>query len=253
MNNINLFNDDCRIGLSELLENSLDLTITSPPYNVGLEYEEYDDTIERQEYLEFLKEVFTLIYDKSKDDGRLCINNANSLNGSDQIAFQVNNLMLDIGWKPYTFIVWDKNQTHNRTAWGSFMSASSPSFPTTFEFIWVYYKENKKKLLKGTSTIKKQEFIDWSLPMWRFAPETRLIPKYEHKAMFPEELPYRLIQMFSYDSDLVCDPFSGIGTTAVVCKKNNRGFIGWELTKKYFENAIQRIKETEINQSWIGV
>ena len=167
-NSINIYNQDCRIGLSELQDNSLDLTITSPPYNVGMEYDNYDDTIERKDYIEFLKEVFTLVYNKSKEDGRLCINNANSLNGADQIAFQVNNLMLEIGWKPYTFLIWDKNQTNSRTTWGSYMSASCPSFPTTFEFIWVYYKDSKKKLNPGKSTIKKQEFIDWSLPMWRF-------------------------------------------------------------------------------------
>jgi site-specific DNA-methyltransferase (adenine-specific) len=149
--------------------------------------------------------------------------------------------MTEIGYKPYTTIIWNKSQVGNRTAWGSFKSPSSPSFPTPFEYILVFYKKSKKLQHKGEIDIEKQEFIDWSLSIWNFAPETQM-KKYGHPAMFPEELPKRLIKLFSYKKDVILDPFMGVGTTGVIAKRLGREFIGIEIDKQYFNIAKERIK-----------
>ena len=139
-------------------------------------------------------------------------------------------------------IIWNKNQASPRTAWGSFNSPSCPSFPTPFEYILVFAKDNKKLQWKGETDLTKEEFIDWSLALWTFAPETRQ-KKIGHPAMFPEELPKRLIKMFSWKGALVVDPFMGSGTTAVACVNTNRNYIGFELDKHYCEIANERIRK----------
>ena len=129
----------------------------------------------------------------------------------------------------------------------------SPSFPTPFENILVFAKGNKKLQYKGETDLTKQEFIDWSLALWRFAPETRQ-KKFGHPAMFPEELPKRCIKLFSWVGATVIDVFCGAGTTCKVAKKLNRNFIGFEIDKGYFEIAKKRIESvTAVQMELKGV
>jgi len=128
---------------------------------------------------------------------------------------------------------------HN-CSWGSFMSPSCPSFPTPFEHILVFAKEDKKLNRKGETDLTKEEFIDWSLALWKFPPETQM-KKIGHPAMFPKELAKRCIKMFSYIDDTILDPFAGAGTTLVVAKELNRNAIGCELSEEYCKIIEDRL------------
>jgi len=245
-----LYNMDCLDGLRKMDDNTIDLVVTSPPYNVDLgnnkynknPYNLYNDNKEHQEYISWLKEIFSLVYLKLKSGGRVCINIGDGKNGSVPTHSDIIQIMKYIGYIPMTTIIWNKSQIGSRTAWGSFKSPSCPSFPTPFEYILVFAKDNKKLQWKGETDLTKEEFIDWSLALWTFAPETRQ-KKIGHPAMFPEELPKRLIKMFSWKGALVVDPCMGSGTTAIACINTNRNFIGFELDKHYCDIANKRISE----------
>ena len=129
----------------------------------------------------------------------------------------------------------------NRTAWGSYLSASSPSFPRGFEYILVFGKTSKLKD-KGESTVSKEEFIEYSNGLWSFAPE-RKQKEYKHPAMFPVEMPLRLIKMLTYKDAIVLDPFSGAGTTGVACMLTGRSYIGIEKEPEYQKIAVKRMEE----------
>ena len=143
-------------------------------------------------------------------------------------------------------ISWNKSQIGNRTSWGSYMSPSSPSFPSPFEYILVFAKDTKKKVGdKDNITVSKDEFIKNSLGMWTFAPETRQ-KKMGLNAMFPVELPRRLIQMLSYKNDVVMDIFSGLGTTCLTAKCLERQYIGFELSVDYCKKSRARVSRGDI-------
>ena len=143
-------------------------------------------------------------------------------------------------WLLNTIIIWDKKQTSNRAAFGSFMSPSCPSYPTPFEYILIFSKNAYKLQHKGKTDLTKEEFVKYAYAIWEFAPEINA-KKIKHPAPFPIELPTRLIKMNTYPTDIVFDPFMGSGTTGVACKNLNRHFIGIELDEKYFNIAKDRI------------
>jgi site-specific DNA-methyltransferase (adenine-specific) len=244
-----IYNMDCLNGLRKMDDNTIDLVVTSPPYNVDLgnnkynknPYNLYNDNKEHQEYISWLKEIFSLVYLKLKSGGRVCINIGDSKNGAIPTHSDVIQMMCDIGYIPMTNIIWNKNTTSNRASFGSYLSPSCPSFPRGFEFILVFAKENKKLQYKGETDLTKEEFVEWTNGLWTFAPETRQ-KKIGHPAMFPEELPKRLIKMFSWKGALVVDPFMGSGTTAIACINTNRNYIGFELDTDYFNIATERIE-----------
>lgn len=142
-----------------------------------------------------------------------------------------------------TTIVWNKNNTSNRCAWGSYLSPSCPSFPRPFEYILVFSKSHKL-LRKGEPTITKDEWREYSNGLWTFAPQNGQ-KRIGHPAMFPVELPTRLIKMLTYKSDVVLDPFMGAGTTGIACVNTARRFIGIEIDEKYFNIAKKRVDEVQ--------
>lgn len=242
-----IYNEFCEITIRDRIpDDFINLVVTSPPYNVDLGnnkykhdgYIDHNDNMVYDEYLDWLKCVFDNLYNKMKDDGRICINIGNTENGSVVNAFDLSTIMQQIGYHNYTTIIWNKHQTGNRTSWGSWMSPSCPSFPTPFEYILVFYKKSKKLLHKGQTDLMKQEFINWSLPLWEFSGETKDV---KHPAPFPFELPKRCIKLFSYIDDIVYDPFSGSGTTAMTCNILRRKWIASEKTKEYYDNSIERL------------
>lgn len=234
--------------VKKLEDDSIDLVVTSPPYNVDLgnnkynksKYNSYEDNLPQKEYLNQLKGLFADLMPKLKSGARVCINIGAKANGRIATHSDIIQFMNELGYLNVTQIIWDKSQVGNRTSWGSFCSPSCPSFPTPFEYILVFAKDSLKLQEKGETDLTKEEFIDWSLALWKFAPESQM-KKMGHPAMFPKELPRRLIKMFSWKGATVLDPFSGLGTTGVVCKELGRKYIGIELDPDYYRKAKERI------------
>ena len=247
--NMTLINKDCISVMDKMKDSSVNLIVTSPPYNVNLGnnkfkkdgYENYDDNLEYHEYLRWMKRVFRCCMRVLAEDGRLCINIGDGKNGKVPTHSDFIKILTDIGFLPLSTIIWDKQTTSNRAAWGSFMSASAPSIPTQHEYILVFGM-SEKRFTKGISTISKEEFVKFTDSIWQMKPETK---KIGHPAPFPVELPYRLIQLYSYQDDVVLDPFMGSGTTGVACKKTNRKFIGIEKEKTYFDIAKKRVEDAQ--------
>ena len=250
--NMTLINGDSEIVIPTLEDNYFDLCITSPPYNVDLgnnkynknPYDLYNDNKDHQEYITWLTSIFCKIYGKMIDGGRVCINVGDGRQGavpthSDIIQFMTK----EIGFIPITTIVWNKNQVGNRTAWGSYNSPSNPSFPTPFEFIMVFSKKSRSLQREGLTDLEDREFINYSLSLWNIAPE-RDMKKIGHPAVFPVEIPRRLMKMLSWKKSKVLDPFNGAGSTAVACYETGRKYVGVELSEKYCEITKNRIKNT---------
>jgi len=233
--------EDCRVLCKVIEPKTIDLVITSPPYNLDMKYDIYKDNNNYMNYLRFLYSCFKEVYTVLKDDGRVCLNIADLKNGSLPLHYDVFNIMRKIGYKCYTTIVWYRQQIGNRISWGSYMSPSCPSFPTPFEYILVFYKNEKKHVGdKGSITVTADEFKTNSISMWDFPPETKA-KKLGHPCPFPEELPYRCMQQFSYIDDIVFDPFCGVGTTCIVAKRLGRKYFGCDVSQQYVDLALERI------------
>jgi len=244
-----IYNERCGNTIARMEDNFLDLVITSPPYNVDLgnnkynknSYNLYCDNKEHQDYIIWLEDIFVALRPKMKSGGRIVINIGDGKNGAIPTSSDLIQLLSDAYYIPMAHIIWDKGQVGSRTAWGSFNSPSCPSFPTPFEHILVFATGDKKLQWKGETDLTKEEFIEWSLAIWKFAPEIRQ-KNIGHPAMFPIELPKRCLKMFSWKDSIVYDPFSGAGTTAVACKMFGRNYIGSEISEEYCKIAEERIK-----------
>lgn len=155
-------------------------------------------------------------------------------------------LALGLLWKGE--ILWEKNNYNCKcTAWGSWKSPSMPYLKYTWEFVEIFSKETHKK--KGGASqidITGDEFKKWVYAKWSIAPERRM-REFDHPAMFPQELVYRLLKLFSYRDDLVLDPFNGVGTTTLCAAETNRWYLGIDISQKYCDAAEARIQSaTEI-------
>lgn len=226
--------------MKELPANSVHLMVTSPPYNVS---KEYDKDLSLNEYLEMLKNSFKETYRVLVNGGRVCINVAN-LGRKPYIPLSdyISNIMIDIGFNMRGEIIWNKaGSASPSTAWGSWLSAANPILRDVHEYILVFSKGNYSRS-KGNkvSTINKEQFMEWTKSIWTMNAESA--KKIGHPAPFPEELPYRLIQLYSFKGDVVLDPFMGSGTTAVVALKTGRNFVGYEISEEYIKLSQRRIE-----------
>jgi site-specific DNA-methyltransferase (adenine-specific) len=246
-NGIYIFHDNI-LKTEAISENSVDLTVTSPPYGVDIKYETYDDGIPYDRYLEFTKEWLQKCFVLTKDDGRLCLNIPLDKNkgGQQSVAADITCMAKEIGWKYHSTIIWNEQNISRRTAWGSWLSASAPFVIAPVEVIIILYKKMWKKKNKGKSDVNRKEFIEWTNGVWNFSGESK--NRVGHPAPFPVELPRRCIRLFSYVGDTVLDPFLGSGTTMLACLETKRAGIGVEINKKYCDLAIKRLKESGIFQ-----
>jgi len=228
--------------MEELPDNSVHLMVTSPPYNVG---KEYDENITLQEYLEFLKRVWEEVYRVLVPGGRACINIAN-LGRKPYIplhAFIIKD-MLDLGFMMRGEIIWNKASSASpSTAWGSWLSAANPILRDIHEYILVFSKLtfSRKNIKNRKNTISKEAFLEYTKSVWTFPAEPA--NKVGHPAPFPVELPYRLIQFYTYEGEVILDPFSGSGQTAIAAIKGNRHYIGYDIDEGYVKLSERRIKE----------
>lgn len=223
---------------------SVDLTVTSPPYNLGKEYGA-SDSLTLDEYLAFSRKWLSNCYDWTASTGRLCLNIAldTNLGGKAPLAAHLTTLALDIGWRYHATIIWNEGNISKRTAWGSWRSASAPHVIAPVEAIIVFYKDRWKRDRRGESSISGEDFKNWVLGIWEFGGESA--KRIGHEAPFPRELPRRCIQLFSYVGDVVLDPFVGSGTTMIEAILAGRRAIGIEIEPRYVRLAQGRIaKET---------
>lgn len=248
---LNTIIDSSCENMKDIPNNSLHLMITSPPYNVS---KEYDNDLSLNEYLNLLKNCFTETYRVLVDGGRACINIANiGRKPYIPLSDYVSKIMIEIGFNMRGEIIWNKSAGAGiSTAWGSFQSASNPILRDVHEYILIFSKGNykrerdkeEKELRKDNIT--KEEFIEWTKSVWTM--NTESAKRIGHPAPFPEELPNRLIKLFSFTNDIVIDPFMGSGTTAIAAIKNNRNFVGYEINKEYINLANNRILNLKINE-----
>ena len=231
--------------MHELPDNCVHLMVTSPPYNVG---KDYDDDLTEDEYYELLNSVWSEVYRVLAPGGRACVNVANiGRKPYLPINAMISRQMTDLGFLMRGEIIWDKNASAGIScAWGSWKSASNPVLRDTHEYILVFSKDRYNRPSKDkTSTITRDEFIEYTKSVWTFPAESA--KRVKHPAPYPVELPRRLIQLYTYANDIVLDPFIGSGTAAIASVESGRRYVGYDTSSEYVETTKQRlIKQDEL-------
>jgi site-specific DNA-methyltransferase (adenine-specific) len=227
--------------MEDLPDSSIHLMVTSPPYNVG---KDYDRDLTLDEYREFMKRVWVETRRVLVPGGRCCINVAN-LGRRPYIPLHtfVIEDMLELGFLMRGEIIWAKDASSSpSTAWGSWLSASNPTLRDTHEYILVFSKDTFSRDRAGkNSTITRDEFLGFTKSVWRFDAEPAR--KVGHPAPFPVELPYRCIQLYTFEGDVVLDPFMGSGQTGIAAVRTGRHYVGYEIDQSYVQLSERRIAE----------
>lgn len=263
-----IHNGDCREVMKGMPENSVDLLVTSPPYGVGIEYDTHDDDMNFDEYKKFTEEWMTEAFRVLKDDGRIALNipyeiNRQSQGGRIFMVAEVWQIMQRIGYKFFGIVDLEEESPHRSrtTAWGSWMSPSSPYIYNPKECVILAYKKNHIKKIKGESQWvgmdtmvenedgtqkkkiiytedQKKEFMDLVFGQWNYFADTKSLTK----ATFSMDIPDKAIKILTYRNDVVLDPFAGSGTSLVSAVINERRWIGIELSENYCNIAKKRVK-----------
>ncbi len=229
--------------MSHLPDNSTHLMITSPPYNVG---KEYDQDLSLDGYFDLIEAVLAQTYRVLVDGGRACINIAN-VGRSPYIPLHayLTQSALSCGFAMRGEIIWDKGASAGAScAWGSWQSASNPVLRDVHEYILIFSKGRFKRSThngtKGKDSIVRDDFLEATKSVWRFP--TASAKRANHPAPFPLELPRRLIELYSFEGDVVLDPFMGSGTTAEAALRTGRAYVGYEIDKQYASQARARLR-----------
>lgn len=226
--------------MPEIPDGTVALMVTSPPYNVG---KDYDEDLSLDEYLGLLERVFRESYRVLEAGGRVAVNVAN-LGRKPYLPLNhyVADLLTDIGFMLRGEIIWQKARAAGGScAWGSWQSAKNPTLRDVHEYIVVGSKESFRRERPGTDTISRDEFLAATMSLWEMPPESAR--RVGHPAPFPVELPRRLIELYTFEGDLVLDPFLGVGTTAVAAVETGRHYVGYEINEDYLALAEQRLAE----------
>ena len=236
---------DSAVVLGRLPDSCVDIVITSPPYNFGLDYDAHRDTDHWRAYFDKLFLIFEQCVRVVKYGGRIIVNVQPLFSDYIPTHHIISQFFLDKGliWKGE--ILWEKNNYNCKyTAWGSWKSPSSPYLKYTWEFLEIFCKGDLKKSgRKEDIDISDDEFKNWVNAKWSIAPE-RDMQKHGHPAMFPEKLVLRALKLFSFRGDVVLDPFNGAGTTTLTAHNLGRNYIGIDCSAEYCETAKQRISDS---------
>ena len=236
---------DCLEVMKDIPNDSIDLIITSPPYNVGVDYDVYKDNLSWEQYLQWTHQWLECCYRVLKDDGRICVNHYIAFKDwekKDRMPIMdIRNIQQSIGYNVCKLVIWQED-TFLLNAFGSWKSASAPNIQLPYEGILISYKNQWQKEEQGESTVTADEFKYWIKGVWKMAPSKRYT-----KSNFPIELPMRCIKMLSYKDDVILDPFVGSGTTCVAAKKLERRYIGIEVSSEYVQIANKRLRKTYLH------
>jgi site-specific DNA-methyltransferase (adenine-specific) len=263
-----IINGDCIEEMSKLPEGCIDLIVTSPPYGVSIKYDVHDDDVEFEEYKVFSKNWLSEAYRVLKDDGRIALNipyeiNRQSKGGRIFFVSEIYQIMKEIGFQFFGIVDLEEQSPHRSktTAWGSWMSPSSPYIYNPKECVILAYKKHHIKKVKGEpqwtgvptdieqedGTVKKKtvyleedkkEFMELVFGQWKYFADTKSLTK----ATFSMDIPSKAIKILSYKNDIVLDPFMGSGTSAVSAEVNDRRWLGIELSPNYVEIARKRVQ-----------
>lgn len=258
---------DCRDCLAELDDESIRLSVFSPPYNIGKDYDEYDDKIPQKDWKELMEDVFKQLYRIIKFDGKVIVNVGKSFAESDvegrfhfyPLASWVKQIVREAGFDMWDEYLWDKRGFASRG--GGALMGSYP-YPTNFmasqrhEHVLVFRKwepnvEDKRSLPpQGTpkrelSALTKDRWRELTQSLWEIEPVTQSHFEIDHGAVYPVELPRRVIQLYSFYGDTVLDPFVGAGTTAVAAKECGREYVGFDVDEDYINHAKKRVEGTD--------
>jgi modification methylase len=229
-------------------DSSVGLAFTSPPYNVG---KEYDSDMSIQDYLGLIRAVAAEVYRVLKPGGRYVINVAN-LGRKPYIPVHAwfYDIHTDVGFLPMGEVIWEKAKAAGgNCAWGSWRSARSPRLRDIHEYLLVFAKESYSRLEPGESEVGKDEFLKSTLSIWSIPPESAI--RTGHPAPFPIPLAERVIRLYSFVGDVVLDPFVGSGTTCVASVRLDRHYVGFDISEEYCQDARTEIAE-EIERSALG-
>ena len=263
-----ILNGDCIEVMKTIPEGSVDLVLTSPPYGVNIAYDVHNDDMTPEEYLKFTKEWMTEAYRVLKDDGRIALNIPYEINRQDKggrvfLVSEVWQTMKQIGYKFFGIVDLEEESPHRSrtTAWGSWMSPSSPYIYNPKECVILAYKKEHIKKIKGQpqwtnewidvedengvtkqkkvyTEDQKREFIDLVFGQWNYFADTKSMTK----ATFSMDIPTKAIKILTYKNDVVLDPFAGSGTSLVAAEVLDRRWIGIELSPNYTEVARKRVQ-----------
>ena len=259
-----VINGDCVKVMSQMPEGSIDLIVTSPPYGVNIAYDTHDDDMFFWEYKAFSRQWLEEAFRVLKDDGRIALNipyeiNRQAKGGRIFFVSEIYQIMKEIGFNFFGIVDLEEDSPHRSktTAWGSWMSPSSPYIYNPKECVILAYKKHHIKKVKGVPQWKgeptvteegktkmvyqeedKREFMELVFGQWKYLNDSRPMTK----ATFSMDIPTKAIKILSYKNDIVLDPFNGSGTSCVAAEVLDRRWIGIELSDNYTKIARERIQ-----------
>ncbi len=239
-------------------EHSFELVFTSPPYNVGIDYADHDDMMQPMEWANMVQKVLRHAWDRLVPGGRMVVNtiplagrNPPFLIGYEMV--KILDRMIPRGhWMGH--VVWDKAAgTGSSTAWGSWRSASAPTFRGEYEMLYIIAKDTtKREDIHGPTDITAEEFNLATREVWRdITTASTWSGEYPHPVPFPPALAERVIRLLTQPGDRVLDPFMGRGTTVMVAENMGREGTGIDISLEYVETASRLLTDNFIEHTSI--
>ena len=262
---------DCIAGMAELPAESVDLAFADPPFNIGYDYDLYDDRLDAEQYLAWSEQWTAEVVRLLKPNGTFWLAIGDDFAAELSVMLKRQHGLTCRSWVVwyYTFGVNCKNKfsrshTHLfhmvKSADDFTFNADDPSIrvPSARQLVYRDKRANPKGRLPDDTWILRPQDIPES---WQAAGDTWYFPRVAgtfkeregwHGCQMPEQLLARIIRACSNPGDVVLDPFTGSGTTLAVAKKLDRRFLGFELSPEYAERATERLEKISVGDPLVG-